>query len=312
MGCVGHGRAGGWRLSALWSPCSGGRGRANSSHAASPALSHGLPSFSGRLQSQHHSQQARQCHDRHPARGHRRRKARRDGARPTLARQVIRENPDDANAWYLLSQLVDSDARRAAYLSKALAPNPDPRAGTGRAARCRRRACGARANRRVRGADDRSAARRGAERCAGVAGTAQPGDGPHGRGYRAARCRGCAGRTCPSPPTAHSTPASPAPPTGQRRADSTIGAPGLANAGRGRSWLICCSLPTQPQISQITQFRILIRVICGSSLPYRARQPGGSTAVGAWTRVGMPSARRRRHTSGVAAGVGQVETLIEQ
>ena len=41
-----------------------------------------------------------------------------------LTAEVIRENPDDANAWYLLSQLVDSDARRAAYLSKALALDP--------------------------------------------------------------------------------------------------------------------------------------------------------------------------------------------
>jgi hypothetical protein len=42
-----------------------------------------------------------------------------------LAAGVVRENPDDANAWYLLSQLVDSDARRAAYLSKALALDPN-------------------------------------------------------------------------------------------------------------------------------------------------------------------------------------------
>lgn len=41
-----------------------------------------------------------------------------------LAADVARQHPDDANAWYLLSQLVDSDARRAAYLSKTLALNP--------------------------------------------------------------------------------------------------------------------------------------------------------------------------------------------
>lgn len=41
-----------------------------------------------------------------------------------LTAEVIRDNPNDANAWYLLSQLVDSDARRAAYLSKALALDP--------------------------------------------------------------------------------------------------------------------------------------------------------------------------------------------
>lgn len=42
-----------------------------------------------------------------------------------LAAEVIQGNPDDANAWYLLSQLVDSDARRAAYLSKVLTLDPD-------------------------------------------------------------------------------------------------------------------------------------------------------------------------------------------
>ena len=41
-----------------------------------------------------------------------------------LAAEVAEADPQDANAWYLLSQLVDSDARRAAYLSKALAIDP--------------------------------------------------------------------------------------------------------------------------------------------------------------------------------------------
>ena len=41
-----------------------------------------------------------------------------------LAAEVVQDNPDDANAWYLLSQLVDSDARRAAYLSKTLTLDP--------------------------------------------------------------------------------------------------------------------------------------------------------------------------------------------
>jgi hypothetical protein len=41
-----------------------------------------------------------------------------------LAAEVVQATPDDANAWYLLSQLVDSDARRAAYLSKTLALDP--------------------------------------------------------------------------------------------------------------------------------------------------------------------------------------------
>lgn len=46
-----------------------------------------------------------------------------------LAANIVQNNPNDPNAWYLLSQLVDSDARRAAYLSKTLALDPaHPRA----------------------------------------------------------------------------------------------------------------------------------------------------------------------------------------
>lgn len=41
-----------------------------------------------------------------------------------LAADIVRENPEDPNGWYLLSQLVDSDARRAAYLGKTLALDP--------------------------------------------------------------------------------------------------------------------------------------------------------------------------------------------
>jgi len=41
-----------------------------------------------------------------------------------LAADIVRENPDDPNGWYLLSQIVDSDARRAAYLGKTLALDP--------------------------------------------------------------------------------------------------------------------------------------------------------------------------------------------
>ncbi len=41
-----------------------------------------------------------------------------------LAADNVQANPDDANGWYLLSQLVDSDARRAAYLGKTLAIDP--------------------------------------------------------------------------------------------------------------------------------------------------------------------------------------------
>lgn len=46
-----------------------------------------------------------------------------------LAADAVSETPNDPNGWYLLSQLVESDARRAAYLSKTLALAPDhPRA----------------------------------------------------------------------------------------------------------------------------------------------------------------------------------------
>lgn len=46
-----------------------------------------------------------------------------------ITADVIRNNPDDPNAWYLLSQLVDSDSRRAVYLAKTLALDPNhPRA----------------------------------------------------------------------------------------------------------------------------------------------------------------------------------------
>lgn len=41
-----------------------------------------------------------------------------------ITADIIRDNPDDPNGWYLLSQLVESDARRAAYLSKTLALDP--------------------------------------------------------------------------------------------------------------------------------------------------------------------------------------------
>ncbi len=46
-----------------------------------------------------------------------------------ITADVIRENPDDPNAWYLMSHLVDSEARRAVYLARTLALDPDhPRA----------------------------------------------------------------------------------------------------------------------------------------------------------------------------------------
>ena len=46
-----------------------------------------------------------------------------------IAATFVQNHPDDPNAWYLMSQLVDSDARRAAYLSKTLSLAPEhPRA----------------------------------------------------------------------------------------------------------------------------------------------------------------------------------------
>jgi hypothetical protein len=46
-----------------------------------------------------------------------------------ITADVIRNNPDDPNAWYLLSQLVESDSRRAVYLAKTLSLDPNhPRA----------------------------------------------------------------------------------------------------------------------------------------------------------------------------------------
>jgi hypothetical protein len=41
-----------------------------------------------------------------------------------LVAEVIQLNPDDPQAWYLMSQLVDSPARRAAYLNKTLELDP--------------------------------------------------------------------------------------------------------------------------------------------------------------------------------------------
>lgn len=42
-----------------------------------------------------------------------------------IAASIVQDNPTDANAWYLMSQLVDSDARRAAYLGKTLTLQPN-------------------------------------------------------------------------------------------------------------------------------------------------------------------------------------------
>lgn len=41
-----------------------------------------------------------------------------------LVADVIQSDPDNPQAWYLLSRLVDSDARRAAYLNKVLTLDP--------------------------------------------------------------------------------------------------------------------------------------------------------------------------------------------
>jgi len=42
-----------------------------------------------------------------------------------LLAQNLKENPDDAQSWYLLSMLVDSKEKQAVYLSKTLALNPN-------------------------------------------------------------------------------------------------------------------------------------------------------------------------------------------
>lgn len=41
-----------------------------------------------------------------------------------LVADIIESNPDDPQAWYLMSQIVDSPARRAAYLHKTLELDP--------------------------------------------------------------------------------------------------------------------------------------------------------------------------------------------
>ncbi|MCP4359473.1 MAG: hypothetical protein GY796_15800 [Chloroflexi bacterium] len=42
-----------------------------------------------------------------------------------LLAQNLQQNPDDAQSWYLLSLLVDSEEKRTTYLSKTLALNPN-------------------------------------------------------------------------------------------------------------------------------------------------------------------------------------------
>jgi hypothetical protein len=41
-----------------------------------------------------------------------------------LVAEIIQSDPNDPQAWYLMSQLVDSDARRATYLNKTLQLDP--------------------------------------------------------------------------------------------------------------------------------------------------------------------------------------------
>lgn len=41
-----------------------------------------------------------------------------------LLTEVLQENPDEANAWFLLSHLVESEARQKRYLRKTLQINP--------------------------------------------------------------------------------------------------------------------------------------------------------------------------------------------
>lgn len=50
-------------------------------------------------------------------------KGKKEEAQRVLA-NYLASDPQDDQAWYLMSQLVDSDARRAAYLGKTLAINP--------------------------------------------------------------------------------------------------------------------------------------------------------------------------------------------
>ena len=42
-----------------------------------------------------------------------------------LLTQLIRENPDDANAWFLMGHIVDTPDRQARYLQKAVELDPD-------------------------------------------------------------------------------------------------------------------------------------------------------------------------------------------
>ena len=46
------------------------------------------------------------------------------GAQKKIA-ELLKADPDNAHAWYLLSLLVDSDQKRAVYLSKVVALNPN-------------------------------------------------------------------------------------------------------------------------------------------------------------------------------------------
>ncbi len=42
-----------------------------------------------------------------------------------LLTQLLRENPEDANAWFLMGHIVDTPDRQALYLQKAVALDPD-------------------------------------------------------------------------------------------------------------------------------------------------------------------------------------------
>ncbi|MCB9446253.1 MAG: hypothetical protein H6669_18645 [Ardenticatenaceae bacterium] len=56
-----------------------------------------------------------------------------------LLTQVLKENPDETQAWFLLSTLVDSESKKAAYLGKVLTLEPEHQMAQKMLARLQRR-----------------------------------------------------------------------------------------------------------------------------------------------------------------------------